>query len=165
MLIENSLLLLPILVLASLFILFLSWLLPRLWRLFRTHVLGWHYQPIALEDDDDDDLPEPTPTYMPSAGLVSDFTAHVRSFKDTGSVLFVLEIVRTLCLGVLLGLTIYAAIQAEPPSKETHGVDVFKHKKKKSKHHHKSTIDDYSSLEWGEFGACAFYVSSRGGSR
>jgi hypothetical protein len=146
-LIENSLLLLPLLVLASLGVLLLSWLVPKLWKLFRTHIL--RYQPIALEDDDEDE-PEPV-RYMPSAGLWSDFRAHVRSFKDTGSVLFALEIVRTLALGALLGLTIYAAIQAEPP------INAFK----KKKHHHKNKVSDYSSLEWGEFGACAYYVSRR----
>ena len=37
-----------------------------------------------------------------------------------------------------------------------------KHKGKNQKghkgHHDKSTLDGYSSLEWGEFGVCAFYV-------
>jgi hypothetical protein len=102
---------------------------------------------------------------MPSSGLVEDFRAHVRSFREYGSFLFVLEIVRTMCLGALLGLSIYAAIQAESPVK-SHESDLFealkkkKHGKNKHKgHHDKSTLGDYSSLEIGEFGVCGFYVS------
>ena len=34
-----------------------------------------------------------------------------------------------------------------------------KHHKGHKGHHDKSTVDDYSSLEWGEFGVTGFYVS------
>lgn len=94
---------------------------------------------------------------MPSRGLWSDFRAHVRSFKEAGTVLFALEVFRTLCLCALLALSIYATIQAESPDT----VDVLRkkeHKGKKHKHHSHS-VDEYSSLEWGEFGASVFYVS------
>jgi hypothetical protein len=108
---------------------------------------------------------------MPSSGLGSDFRNHVRSLRDAGSVLFGLEVVRLLCLGALLGLSIYAAILAESPLRNTNLMsddEIFaeghkKHHKGKGRkhkgHHNKSTLDDYSSLEIGEFGVTTFYVS------
>lgn len=163
---HHTLFFLPIFVVFSIVILLLSLILPPVYRLIRKQLFSRKYQPIALEDEDevDDAPPSPLPP-MPSSGLVSDFRAHVRSFKEYGSVLFVLEILRTLCLIALLGLTIYAAIQAESPAARQSS-DLFealkkkKHRKNKHKgHHDKSTIGDYSSLEWGEFGVCGFYVS------
>ena len=104
---------------------------------------------------------------MPSSGLVSDFKAHVRSLREFSSILFALEVVRVLALGALLGLSIYAAVQAEPPSSErlTDGSMVEEcskwGRKKHNNKHHKSQPgwDDYSHLEWEEFGVCGFYVS------
>lgn len=100
---------------------------------------------------------------MPSRGLVSDFKAHVRSLKEYGSILFAMEIVRVLCLAALLALSVYAAIQAESPERKD-GLSANKWKKHKKGrkghkgHHDKSNLDDYSSLEWGEFGVCSFYL-------
>lgn len=165
-LLQHTLFFLPIFLVISITILLLSLIVPPIYRLIRTHLFTRKYQPIALEDEDeiDDGPPTPLPS-MPSSGLVEDFRAHIRSFREYGSVLFVLEIIRTLCLGALLGLTIYAAIQAESPVTSTES-DLFeamkkkKHRKNKHKgHHDKSTLGDYSSLEWGEFGVCGYYVS------
>lgn len=71
-----------------------------------------------------------------------------------------MEVLRTLALGALLGLSIYAAIQAEPPV-DSHRFDTMrKHRKKKHKHHHdKLILGEYTPLELGEFGSTAFYVS------
>jgi hypothetical protein len=78
----------------------------------------------------------------------------------------------------LLGLSIWATIQAEPPTTEGSAsvdmnmdmnmdmdmdMDILKKHKKGKKHkghHDQSTLDRYSSLELGEFGVCAFYVSA-----
>jgi hypothetical protein len=108
--------------------------------------------------DEVDELPSPLPV-LPSRGLVDDFKSHVRGLREFGSWLFGLEVLRTLCLCALLGLSIYATVQAESP---TLGVEKYKNKKGRKHrhkgHHNKSTVDDYSTLEWGEFGVCTFYV-------
>jgi hypothetical protein len=95
---------------------------------------------------------------MPSGGLASDFKQHIRSLRDAGSVLFLLEVVRTLCLCALLGLSIWATIQAEPPTTEGSAsvdmnmdmdMDILKKHKKGKKHkghHDQSTLDRSSSL-------------------
>ena len=160
MLIENSLLLLPILVLASIAVLVLSYVLPKVWRTVRRLTTRRKYGPIALDDDDNDD--EEPRVHLPSSGLVSDFRAHVRSFREAGSVLFLLEIVRTLCLVALLVLSVHAALQAEASMEvKDRDMEVMKkHKKKKHKGHKKGGLwEELSSLVVGEFGACAFYVS------
>ncbi|KAK8861564.1 hypothetical protein IAR55_002386 [Kwoniella newhampshirensis] len=172
---RHTLYFLPLLVVISIAILILSYIIPRLYKLVRKLFTSKRYQPIALADDDEDvdgsELP-PTPVTMPSGGFMSDFRAHIRSMKEYGSVLFGFEVLRTLCLGALLGLSVYAAIQAESPDKKSsmglleNGVeDMAKHwgKKHGEKKHHKgkhnkSTLDEYSSLEWGEFGVCGFYT-------
>ena len=168
LLIENSLLLLPSLVLASIAALILSYIIPKIWRaasrLFKRRKT---YGPIALDDDDDEDGAAP-PVHLPSSGLVGDFRAHIRSFRETGSVLFVLEIIRTLCLVALLVLSVHAALQAEAATisvKDDGGVEAWKkHKKKKHKGHRKGGLwEELSSLVVGEFGACAFYVSPTAG--
>jgi hypothetical protein len=149
LLIENSLLLLPILVLASIGILVLSYLLPTAWRVVRRLFTPRKYGAIALEEDDEDEEPR---VHLPSSGLVSDFRAHVRSFRETGSVLFALEIFRTLCLVALLVLSVHAALQAEA------SISILKHKKKHKGHKKGGLWEELSSLVVGEFGACAFYV-------
>jgi hypothetical protein len=177
---RHTLFFLPILVCASIIILLLTFILPKIYRALRS--VFTRRQPILLTDDDEGDdgqgIPPATPIILPSGGLASDFRNHVRSLRDAGTVLFGLEIVRLLCLGALLGLSIYAAILAESPIKtrdmgfgfEDEGLDILKHhggrhggKKHKGHkgHHDKSTLDDYSSLEWGEFGVTALYVGSR----
>ena len=101
---------------------------------------------------------------MPSHGLVSDFRAHIRSLQEYGSILFTLEVIRTLCLCALLGLSIHAAIKAESPMTSSASFEVTNNKKWKHNgkhhkgHHDKSTVDEYSNLELGEFGVCTFYV-------
>nr|XP_031862945.1 uncharacterized protein CI109_001420 [Kwoniella shandongensis]KAA5530017.1 hypothetical protein CI109_001420 [Kwoniella shandongensis] len=173
---RHTLYFLPLLVIISIAILLLSWIIPQLYKGLRKLFTSRRYQPIALADDDAEDgdgfETPPTPVAMPSGGFVSDFKAHIRSMREYGTVLFGLEVFRTLCLGALLGLSVYAAIQAEsPPPKESIGLldtgveDYAKHwgKKHGKKKHHKgkhskSTLDDYSSLEWGEFGVCGFYI-------
>lgn len=156
-------LLLPLLVAISIALLILSYLIPKAYRFVARHTWRRNYQPLSTFNEDADDT-EPEPVYMPSRGLLSDFRAHIRSFKEAGTVLFALEILRTLCLCALLGLSIYATIQAESPEsgpfdilgKKKHG---GKHGGKKHKGHHHHSVDEYSSLEWGEFGVSAFYVS------
>lgn len=170
---RNNLFLLPLVVAASLLLLLLTWLVPKLYRYTRKHLFRPKYQPIFTDDDneaeaDDTPAPPPPPPPMPSGGLASDFKRHIRSLRDAGSVLFVLEVVRTLCLCALLGLSIWATIQAEPPTTEGSAsvdadIDILKKHKKGKKHkghHDQSTLDRYSSLELGEFGVCAFYVSA-----
>ena len=160
------------LVIASVAILFLSWALPRLFGSIHRLVFRRKYQAIALEDDDDEEVAPVSVSVMPSHGLASDFRKHVRSLREYGTVLFALEVLRTLCLAALLALSIVAAIQAEAPDSDTQAgandIDTSGHwgkkkKKKKSKHRHKnkthSPLDDYSSLEWSEFGVVGFYVS------
>ncbi|WVQ74599.1 hypothetical protein IAR50_004200 [Cryptococcus sp. DSM 104548] len=161
---RHSLFLFPCFVILSLAVLFFSWSIPKLYRyIFKK--LGKGYQTILAHDDELDvdtvavDIPEPTP-HMPSGGFLSDFKNHVRSMKEYGSVLFGLEILRTLSLCTLFGLSVYATIQAESPQApglEGDLVEITK-KKKKGNHHH--TVDDYSSLEWGEFGVSGLYLYS-----
>ncbi|OCF31712.1 ATP-binding cassette transporter [Kwoniella heveanensis BCC8398] len=185
-LLRHTLFFLPILVIASIIILFLSFTVPRIYRFIKSRIQQHKYQPISLEDEDgeleteDVEPSTPPPPPMPSGGLWSDFSAHIRSMKEYGSILFFLEVLRTLCIAALLGLSVYAAIQAESPTRAPHSSgtrlvdgteavddgtvwDMAKHwgkhgKHKKKKKHSKSTVDDYSSLEWGEFGVCGFYV-------
>ncbi|WVR03866.1 hypothetical protein IAU60_000864 [Kwoniella sp. DSM 27419] len=170
-LVRHSLFFLPIFVITSIVILILSYIIPKIYRFIASRVQRHRYQPIRLEDEDAEDevdAPEPTPVpAMPSGGLWSDFSAHIRSMKEYGSFLFFLEVLRTLCIATLLGLSIYAAIQAESPGRDhvaaLDDVSVMrkwgKHgKKHRKKKHSKSTLDDYSSLEWGEFGVCGFYT-------
>lgn len=159
----------------SALVLLLSWAVPKAYTFIRTKLYRQSYQPLLINDEELDVETEavevtPIPPSMPSGGLLADFKAHVRSMKEFGSVLFGLEILRTLCLCALLGLSIYATILAESPEEhqtvyEDGTVEDMakqwgrkKNKKKKGKHS-KSTVDDYSSLEWGEFGVSGFYVS------
>ena len=97
---------------------------------------------------------------MPSGGFTSDLKLHIRSLRDYGSVLVFMEVLRTMSLAALLGLSIYAAIQAEAPE-DSHRFDISrKHRKKKHKNHHdKLILGEYTPLELGEFGSTAFYVS------
>jgi hypothetical protein len=167
---SNNLFILPILVAASVLVFLLTWLVPKLYRFVRKRIARRNdYEAISSEDEDAEEVSPRTPTHLPSHGLASDFRAHIRSLRDAGSVLFALETLRTLALCALLGLSIWAAIQAETPmvtsllsGTEENEVEASKKhwgKKKKHKgHHDKSTFDQYSSLEWGEFGMCGFYV-------
>jgi hypothetical protein len=95
---------------------------------------------------------------MPSGGLIADFKLHVRSLKEYGTVLFLIEILRTLAIVALLGLSIHAAIQAEPPE-SSHRFDIEKKHRKKKHRHNKLILGEYTPLELGEFGSTAFYVS------
>ncbi|KAK4688391.1 hypothetical protein P7C73_g1726, partial [Tremellales sp. Uapishka_1] len=162
-LLRHTLLLLPILVGISLLIFTLRVVLPVVYRSIKNRFFAKPYQPIALEDDDEVEPPSPPPA-MPSGGLTADFKAHIRSLRDFGSWLFALELLRTACLCALLGISIYAAIRAESPEKTTGSLvdmDILKkhkHKHNKGRKHNKSTVDDYSSLEWSEFGVCGFYA-------
>lgn len=165
---RHTLFLLPAFVAASLLIILLTFLIPLLYRLVSKLFAKPEYQPILLDDDEIEESPPTISSSMPSHGLVSDFRAHIRSLQEYGSILFALEVLRTLCLCALLGLSIYAAVKADSPmsASKTMEFEITKSQKKNSKHkgkkhkahHDKSTVDDYSSLEWGEFGVCAFYV-------
>lgn len=158
---------LPLLIAASILILLLTFLVPRVYRWCRGLFSRNKYDLLVDEDAEDAEADgEPLPDAMPSNGLVSDFKAHIRSLQEYGSVLFFMEVLRTLCIGALVGLSIYAAIQAEPvKSKSSIGdeLDILKkHKNKKHKHkshHDKLILGEYTPLELGEFGASAFYVS------
>ncbi|TYJ59220.1 hypothetical protein B9479_000209 [Cryptococcus floricola] len=168
---RHSLFLFPLFVAASILILLLSWSIPKLYRAIKSKFTKHEYEPILARDDELDVETEAVevvaaPPAMPSGGLLDDFKKHVRSMREYGTVLFALEVIRTLCLCALLGLSIYATILAESPvenSTDLGDVDILKKhwkgkKGKKRKHHHKSTVDDYSSLEWGEFGVSGFYL-------
>lgn len=159
----------------SILVLFLTFIIPRLYRSIRRLFAPAEYDLLVDEDADAEGEVPPTPLpSMPSHGLVSDFKAHVRSLQEYGSILFAMEVLRILCLGALLGLSIYAAIQAEPAQKrsaalgsglgEDDEMGIFKkHRKHKGKHHKnhhdKLILGEYTPLELGEFGATAFYVS------
>ncbi|WWC60298.1 uncharacterized protein I303_102867 [Kwoniella dejecticola CBS 10117] len=175
-LVRHTLFFFPILVFISAGILLLSFTIPRIYRFIISLFPKKEYQPI-LADEDGDEVeeiesaqPSPAEPYMPSGGLWSDFRAHIRSMKEYGSILFFLEVLRTLCIATLLGLTVYAAIQAESPDDQARpslmnddeAIDITGHWGKKKKHrkqkHRKPTLDDYSSLEWGEFGVVGFYT-------
>ena len=180
----DNLLLLPVLVVASLVALVASFVLPRLYRYVRKHVFRPAYELVRPADDradhsdprvvDDDPSPG---HYMPSNGITSDFWAYLASMREYGSVLFALEVLRLLCLAALLGLTIWAAVQAEPPREASldDGQGDFRdtsksHKKHKNKNKHKhkhdtSLVDDYSLPEVEEFGLCIFYVGVARGAR
>lgn len=175
LILRHSLFFLPLFVAISALVLLLSWVVPKTYTFIRTRFYRQSYEPLLINDEELDVETEavevtPAPPSMPSGGLLADFKAHVRSMKEYGSVLFGLEVLRTLCLCALLGLSIYATILAESPEKHQSVLgdgtveDMAKHwgrkkhKKKKGKHS-KSTVDDYSSLEWGEFGVSGFYVS------
>lgn len=153
----HTLYLLPLLVVASALTLFASYLIPKLIRAYRRRS---NPSPFYVDDDDEEvEVQEPVQPrpFLPSQGLWSDLLAHFRSLRVYGSVIVALDIVRTLCLFTLLGLTIYAAVQAEVApveEKDSPIVDAMKKKKKKKQ---RSPID-YTSLEWGELGACVFYV-------
>ncbi|ODO04635.1 hypothetical protein I350_05244 [Cryptococcus amylolentus CBS 6273] len=164
LLFRHSLFLFPCFAILSIIILFISWSIPKLYR-YVSKKFGKGYQPILAHDDELDvdtvavEIPETVPQ-MPSGGLLSDLKNHVRSMKEYGSVLFALEIFRTLSLCALFGLSVYATIQAESPQEpglEGGMVGSLK-RKKKGNHHH--TVDDYSSLEWGEFGVSGLYLYS-----
>ena len=161
---QHTLFFLPVFVIASIGILALSLVTPPIYRLIRNTCFPAKYESLNQDDEDEiEEVPSPAPA-MPSSGLIADFRNHVRSFREYGSVLFAMEVLRTLCLCTLLGLSIWAVIMAESPQAPSeHGLlDILKKKKGKKGHkghHDKSTLDDYSSLEWGEFGVCGFYVS------
>ncbi|WWC68639.1 uncharacterized protein I206_102570 [Kwoniella pini CBS 10737] len=173
-LVRHTLFFFPILVFISAGILLLSFTIPRIYRFIKSLLPKKEYQPILVDEDGDDveeietAQPSPAEPYMPSGGLWSDFRAHIRSMKEYGSILFFLEVIRTLCIATLLGLTVYAAIQAESPDNKASllqdddmmGVEGHwgKHKKDKKKKHRKPKMDDYTSLEWGEFGVVGFYT-------
>lgn len=148
----------------SIGILALSLVIPPTYRFIRATFFSPKYELVNQDDEDEtEEVPSPAPA-MPSSGLIADFRNHVRSFREYGSVLFAMELIRTLCLGALLGLSIWAVIMAESPENHTeHGLFEMMKKRKGRKghkgHHDKSTLDAYSSLEWGEFGVCGFYVS------
>ncbi|WVQ74585.1 hypothetical protein IAR50_004186 [Cryptococcus sp. DSM 104548] len=168
---QHSLFLFPLFVAISILLLLLSWTIPKLYKAIKSKCSKNEYEAILAHDDElgvETEAVEvvAAPPAMPSRGLLSDFRKHVRSMREYGSVLFALEVIRTLCLCALLGLSIYATILAESPVKDTidgitdlDDVDILKKgKKKKGKKHHKSTVDDYSTLEWGEFGVSGFYL-------
>ncbi|WVQ88009.1 hypothetical protein IAS59_001740 [Cryptococcus gattii] len=174
LILRHSLFFLPLFVAISALVLLLSWIVPKAYNFIRTRLCRQSYEPLLINDEELNVETEAvevtlTPPFMPSGGLLADFKAHVRSMKEYGSVLFGLEVLRTLCLCALLGLSIYATILAESPEEHQTVLEdgtigdmakhwgKKKHKKKKGKHS-KSTVDDYSSLEWGEFGVSGFYV-------
>jgi hypothetical protein len=158
----ESLVLLPILIAISLLVLFVTFAIPPVYRKIRDWISPPRYDLLVDEDDDEPDAPTPIP-HMPSGGLVSDFKLHIRSWREYGSVLVLWEVVRTLAIAALLGLSIYAAVQAEPPEESHRFFDIMKkHKKKKHKNHHdKLILGEYTPLELGEFGSTAFFVSFR----
>jgi hypothetical protein len=172
--VEYTLFLLPLIVSVSIVILALTFTVPPAFRLFRKLVRKFRspksaqQQPLLVDEDEDEDglVEAPPVRYMPSQGFQSDFRAHIRSLREYGTVLFWMELSRALCMAALLGLSIYAAVLAEPPDKISlfgmdGGMEALKYHQGAKKHNkNKSTAGNYSVLELGEFGACAFYVRS-----
>ncbi|WVO13290.1 hypothetical protein L204_100903 [Cryptococcus depauperatus] len=161
---RHSLFLFPLSAALSALVLLSYWLVPKFWKVIVKSCGKKGYEPILVDDEVDTEAVEieQLPSSMPSGGLWSDLKKHVRSMEEVGSLLFTLEVIRTLCLCALLGLSILATVRAEAPLPVTNvmdgdGLGVLKHwgkKKKKGKHH----SNDYSTLEWGEFGVSCFYV-------
>jgi hypothetical protein len=164
----DTLFLLPILIGASLLCIALTvayrpvthWFSRKFGRR-RTHA------PI-FEDEGDYDQTAPTPAYMPSKGLFNDFKAHV---DDIGRYIFGFELARLVCLGALLGLSIYATIAAQAPRLPNDRVNLLdltgeegvlskKHRKHgRKKHKQNPALDELSMQEWAEFSVAGFYVS------
>lgn len=151
---------------ASIVVLFLSYVLPPLFRSIRSLFRKRNYEPLLVDEDYVDEPAPSVPRYMPSEGIRSDVRRHFGSLREYGLLRFSLEVIRLLTLGALLGISIYAAILAEAPVKEE-DFEALKHKsshkKKKHKNHNKPVFEDYSHLEWEEFGVCVFYVSFQRG--
>lgn len=158
---KHTLFFLPLLVLVSSFALLLSYGLPKLYNRVRRR------RGVYLEGEEGEEVEfeAPPPVYLPSQGLWSDFRAHCRSLMTEGAVIVFLDLARTFCLMALLGLSILAAVQAEPPARKGHNesyAEIMKKKKKKGgrKRKDRPILDEYSALEWAEFGVSIFYVSS-----
>lgn len=153
---SHTLYLLPLLVIVSATFLLASVIIPPIARAYKRH----KQPPPLYEDEDELELPEPPapPPFLPSQGLWSDLRAHFRSLRVYGTVIVALDLLRTACLCALLALSIYAAVQAEAPAEEGHKSHLDALLKKKKGRKNRSPID-YTSLEWGEVGACFFYVS------
>lgn len=165
---RHTLFILPLLVIVSAVTLLLSYLVPKI----RSCIAERRRQPIFLGDDEvvaevEAEIPQPQ-TYMPSQGYWSDFANHIKRLRTNGTAIVLLDVLRLLCLSALLALSIYATILAEAPDEGKHGGNSHAHadgflealKKKKKKKKNKSVLDQYSTLEWGEFGASIFYVST-----
>jgi hypothetical protein len=131
-------------------------------KALRSYRRSKQQSPFNVDDEEleaEVEVAPPAP-FLPSQGLWSDLLAHINSMRVYGSVIVALDVLRTLCLCALLGLTIYAAIQAEVPPVESHDPLLEELKKKKKKKKPNRSPIDYTTLEWGELGACVFYVSS-----
>jgi hypothetical protein len=153
---RHTLFFLPLLVLVSAVALLLSYGVPWVYSRFRRR------QGIFLDGDEGEEVEiEVPPPVMPSQGLWSDLRAHVRSLMTEGAFIVFLDLVRTICLCALVGLSILAAVQAEPPKKGRNEsyAEIMKKKKKGKKKKNKPILDEYSALEWAEFGVSIFYVS------
>lgn len=150
----EGLLLLPILIVVSLSTLLLTFVVPPIYRKIRNLISPPQYDLLVDEDETE---AEPAP-YMPSGGLIADFKIHVRTLKEYGTFLFFMEILRTLAIVALLGLSIHAAIQAEAPE-SSHRFDITKKHRKHKHKHNKLILGEYTPQELGEFGTVTFYVS------
>ncbi|KAL1411644.1 hypothetical protein Q8F55_002608 [Vanrija albida] len=164
--VRHTLYILPLLVLISATTLLLSYLLPPIYRFIRNRVFPPARQPIFIDDDEPEVIEvaaaPPLAPYLPTKGLWEDFKAHVKRLRLHGTMIVALEVLRFALLGALLGLSIYATVLAESPDENdsedpANFADATKKKKKKKKKN-RSNVDDFSSLEWGEFGACLFYA-------
>lgn len=159
-LLKHTLFFLPLLVVLSSAALLLSYGLPKLYNCcFRGRRQGIF---LDGEEGEEVEIEAPPPVYLPSQGLWSDFHAHCRSLMTEGAIIVLLDLIRTLCLMALLALSIVAAVQAEPPAKKGRNesyAEIMKKKKKHKKKKNRSILDQYSALEWAEFGVSIFYVS------
>ncbi|BEJ16010.1 hypothetical protein CspHIS471_0506150 [Cutaneotrichosporon sp. HIS471] len=153
---RHTLFLLPLLAVISAVALLLSYGIPWVYKRYQRR------QGVFLEGEEGEEVEiEVAPPVMPSQGLWSDLRAHVRALMTEGAFIALLDFVRTICLCVLVGLSILAAIQAEPPPKEGTNesyVEIMKKKKKKKKRKDKPILDEFSALEWAEFGVSFFYL-------
>lgn len=164
----DTLFLLPILIGASLLYIALTVAYRPVTNWFSRHFgRKRSYAPI-FEDDGDYAQSAPAPAYMPSKGLFNDFKAHV---DDIGRYIFGFELARLVCLGALLGLSIYATIAAQAPRLPNDRVNLLdftgeesvlskKHRKHgKKKHKQNVGLNDLSTQEWAEFSVAGFYVN------
>ncbi|GMK55604.1 hypothetical protein CspeluHIS016_0206600 [Cutaneotrichosporon spelunceum] len=154
--VRHTLFVLPLFALISAVTLLLSYGIPWLYKRYRRRRQG-----VFLDGDEGDEVEiEAPPPLMPTQGLWPDFRAHLRRLATEGLFIACLDFVRMICLCALVGLSILAVVQAEPPSKGPKNqsyAEIMKKKKKGKKRKDKPILDEYSTLEWAESGVSFFY--------
>lgn len=160
----DTLFLLPLLILLSLFLLAVHFVFPTVYKSLRNRLSRTKpYQPIFTDDEDFEAAPVAPRAVFPSEGLFKDFTEHVKAIGVSD---FLFEVIRVACLAALCGLSIYAAIISTNPDDDKATLDAFeqttsrhkKHKHRKNKHRKAVIGGHFSTLEWEELGLVIFYL-------